>query len=286
VRTGRVAVIGLGTMGAGIAQVLLEGGFAVVGRDVDEAALGRARERVAFGLRKRVEKGRMDAAAAEAASGRLELTTSLEACADVDLVIEAIVEELDPKRELFALLGELCPPRTVLTTNTSALSVTRITAASGRPDRALGLHFFNPAPLMPLVEVVRAPRTGEEVCEAAAEVVVACGKQPVRCEDTPGFVVNRILIPLLNDTVRALDETGASVEDLDRAMTLGAGWPMGPLALLDLVGLDVHVHAAEALFEATREPRMAPPPRLVRMRDAGLLGRKVGEGFFRYERGT
>jgi 3-hydroxybutyryl-CoA dehydrogenase len=279
----RVGVVGLGTMGAGIAQVLLEGGFSVVGRDVDDAALARARGRIEAGLGKRVEKGRMTPEQGEAARGRLELTTELESLYESDLVIEAIVEELGPKQALFRELGERCPERTILASNTSALSVTSIGAASGRPEQVLGLHFFNPAPLMPLVEVVRTQRTADAAYEAAFAAMEACGKQAVRCHDTPGFLVNRILIPLMNDCVRALDETGASVEDLDRAMTFGAGWPLGPFRLLDLIGADVHVHAAEALFAATREPRMAPPPRLVRMVEAGLLGRKTGEGFFRYD---
>ena len=152
-----------------------------------------------------------------------------------------------------------------------------------RPDRALGMHFFNPAPLMPLVEIVRAERTADDAFEAAFELGAALGKTPIRCNDTPGFVVNRVLIPLLNDCVRVLDETGVTPEDLDAGMKHGAGWPMGPCALLDLVGADVHVHASEALYEKLREPRMAPPPRLVRMLKAGKLGRKTGEGFYRYD---
>jgi len=152
-----------------------------------------------------------------------------------------------------------------------------------RPERAVGMHFFNPAPLMPLVEIVRAERTSADVFEAAFELGVRLGKTPIRCSDTPGFVVNRVLIPLLNDCVRVLDETGVTPEDLDAGMKHGAGWPMGPCALLDLVGADVHVHASEALYEALREPRMAPPPRLVRMLQAGKLGRKTGEGFYRYD---
>jgi 3-hydroxybutyryl-CoA dehydrogenase len=270
-------------MGAGIAQVLLEGGHEVVGRDVGDDLLQRARGRIEAGLAKRVEKGRLTAEEAETAAARLTTTTALDDCADVDLVIEAIVEELEPKRELFAELGRICPPRTILASNTSALSVTAIGAPAGRPDRILGLHFFNPAPLMPLVEVVRTLRTADEPYEAGVATVERSGKEAVRCSDTPGFVVNRILIPLLNDCVRALDETGATVEDIDRAMRFGAGWPMGPFTLVDLVGIDVHVHASEALFEATREPRMAAPPRLRRMAEAGLLGRKSGEGFYRYE---
>ena len=227
----RVAVIGLGTMGAGIAQVLLEGGVEVVGRDVEDA-LPRARARE--------DRGRAGQARREGADDRrgrrdrprqARTTTRVEDCADVDLVVEAIVEELEPKQELFARLGELCPAHTALATNTSALPVREIGARSGRPDRVLGLHFFNPAPLMPLVEVVRTPDTDPDVHESAFALMEACGKQPVRCNDTPGFIVNRILIPLLNDCVRVLDETGASVEDIDKAMRFGAGWPMGPFTL-------------------------------------------------------
>jgi 3-hydroxyacyl-CoA dehydrogenase len=282
VEINRVAVIGLGTMGAGIAQVLLEGGVEVVGRDVEDSFLERARGKIEAGLAKRVEKGRMTAEAAETARGKLRTTTRVEDCADVDLVVEAIVEELEPKQELFARLGELCPAHTALATNTSALPVREIGARSGRPDRVLGLHFFNPAPLMPLVEVVRTPDTDPDVHESAFALMEACGKQPVRCNDTPGFIVNRILIPLLNDCVRVLDETGASVEDIDKAMRFGAGWPMGPFTLLDVVGADVHVHATQALYDALGEDRMLPPERLVELEREGKLGRKTGEGFYTY----
>jgi 3-hydroxybutyryl-CoA dehydrogenase len=163
------------------------------------------------------------------------------------------------------------------------LSVTEIASVLERPERAVGMHFFNPAPLMPLVEIVRAERTADAVFEAAFQLGATLGKTPIRCDDTPGFVVNRVLIPLLNDCVRILDETGVTPEDLDAGMRHGAGWPMGPCALLDLVGADVHVHASEALYEKLREPRMAPPARLVRMLKAGKLGRKTGEGFYTYE---
>ncbi len=170
----------------------------------------------------------------------------------------------------------------ILATNTSALSVTEIASVLARPERVVGMHFFNPAPLMPLVEIVRAERTAETVFETAYELGAKLGKTPIRCTDTPGFVVNRVLIPLLNDCVRVLDEAGVTPEDLDAGMKYGAGWPMGPCALLDLVGADVHVHASEALYEKLREPRMAPPARLVRMLQAGKLGRKSGEGFYSY----
>jgi 3-hydroxybutyryl-CoA dehydrogenase len=278
----RVGVVGLGTMGAGIAQVLLEGGCEVVGRDVDDAALERARSRIEAGLKRRVEKGLLAEDARGAALARLSCVRDLDALAGCGLVIEAIVEEIGAKRELFRALDGACGERAVLATNTSAISVTAIAAGSARPERCLGLHFFNPAPLMPLVEVVRAELTAEEPYEAAAALVGVCGKLAVRCSDTPGFVVNRLLVPLMNDAVRALDETGVSPAEIDAAMTAGAGWPMGPFRLIDLVGVDVHVHAADALHAALPEPRMAPPPRLRRMLDAGLLGRKSGRGFYDY----
>jgi 3-hydroxybutyryl-CoA dehydrogenase len=278
----RVGVVGLGTMGAGIAQVLLEGGCEVVGRDVDDAALERARDRIESGLARRVEKGLRSDDERRAALARLTLVRELPDLRDCQLVIEAIVEDLAAKRALFAVLDAACAPGTVLATNTSAISVTAIAAGSARPERCLGLHFFNPAPLMPLVEVVRAELTAEGPYAAAVALVSACGKQPVRCNDTPGFVVNRLLVPALNDAVRALDELGIEPAEIDAAMTAGAGWPMGPFRLIDLIGIDVHVHAAEALHGAMSEPRMAPPPRLRRMLDAGLLGRKTGRGFYDY----
>jgi 3-hydroxybutyryl-CoA dehydrogenase len=278
----RVGVVGLGTMGAGIAQVLLEGGREVVGRDVDDAALERARARIEGGLKRRVEKGLLSEDERQGALERLTLVRDLAGLADCGLVIEAIVEDLAAKRELFAELDAVCAERAVLASNTSAISVTAIAAGSARPERCLGLHFFNPAPLMPLVEVVRAERTDDESYAAAYELIVACGKQAVRCNDTPGFVVNRLLVPALNDAVRALDEIGVDPAQIDAAMTAGAGWPMGPFRLIDLVGIDVHVHAAEALHAALPEARMAPPPRLRRMLDAGFLGRKSGRGFYDY----
>jgi 3-hydroxybutyryl-CoA dehydrogenase len=281
----RVGVAGLGTMGAGIAQVLLEGGFEVTGQDVDDGALERARSRIEAGLARRVQKGLLGEDARVAALSRLTLARELPALAGSELVIEAIAEEIELKRELFKALDGVCAAEAVLATNTSALSVTAIAQATQRPERCLGLHFFNPAPLMPLVEVVRAERTDDGPYEAAAALVEACGKQAVRCNDTPGFVVNRLLIPALNDAVRALDETGVSPAEIDVAMTAGAGWPMGPFRLLDLIGIDVHVHAAAALHAALPEPRMAPPATLLRMRDAGHWGRKSGRGFYDYAAG-
>jgi 3-hydroxybutyryl-CoA dehydrogenase len=278
-----IGVVGLGTMGAGIAQLSIEAGYATVGREVTAELGDAARGRIAHFLQRKVEKGTRAEDEREAALGRLSLSTDLSALASCDLVIEAVVEELDAKFALFAELETIVRADAILATNTSALSVTEIAAAVSTPERVVGMHFFNPAPLMPLVEIVRAELSSDEAVETAYAVGKRLGKQPIRCHDTPGFVVNRILIPLLNDCLRVLDEARISPEDLDTAMTAGAGWPMGPCALVDLVGIDVHVHASEALYEKLREPRMAPPPRIVAMKNAGLLGRKSGRGFYSYD---
>ena len=229
-----------------------------------------------------MEKGKLSAEERDAALERLSFTTELSGLAECDLVIEAIVEELEPKRETFAELDRITAPDAVLATNTSALPVGKIAEATERPERVVGMHFFNPAPLLPLVEIVRAEHSSDEAVDAAYAWAEQAGKTPVRCNDTPGFIVNRVLIPLLNDCVRVLDEAGVTPEDLDKAMTNGAGWPMGPCALVDLVGIDIHIHASEALHQALGEDRMAPPERLREMAAAGKLGRKTGEGFFTY----
>ena len=278
----RVGVVGLGAMGAGIAQLAIEAGYETVGREVGDDLAAKAHERIAHFLQRKVDKEQMTSAAREAALGSLSLTTDLADLAGCDLVIEAIVEDLAPKLELFRELERIVGPDAILATNTSALSVTEIAAATSSPQRVVGMHFFNPAPLMPLVEIVRAELSSDDAVEAAFVVGEKLGKRPIRCQDTPGFVVNRVLIPLLNDCVNVLDQARVSPQDLDTAMTAGAGWPMGPCTLLDLVGIDVHVHASEALYEKLWEPRMAPPPRIVAMKNAGLFGRKSGRGFYTY----
>ncbi len=280
----RVGVVGLGTMGAGIAQLCVQAGFETIGREVAEELAERGRSTIDRYLSRGVEKGRITREERDGALGRLSLTTALGDLAGCDLVIEAIVEELDAKRELFAELGRIVGEEAVLATNTSALPVTEIGAAAARPERVVGMHFFNPAPVLPLVEIVRTAHTADGAFRAAYAFAERLGKQPIACNDTPGFVVNRILIPLLNDCVRVIDEAGVAPEDVDKAMRYGTNWPIGPCALIDLIGIDVHVHASEALWDALREPRMAPPPRLVRMLQAGTLGRKSGQGFFPYER--
>jgi 3-hydroxybutyryl-CoA dehydrogenase len=277
-----VGVVGLGTMGAGIAQVCAQAGVQTVGVEVSAELGDRARERVAYYLGRGVEKGRMSTDERDAALGRLQTSTERADLAGCDLVIEAIVEDLEAKRELFAERDGIVRPDAVLATNTSALSVTEIARATEHPQRVVGMHFFNPAPILQLVEVVRTELADEGACETAYAFAERIGKQPIRCHDTPGFVVNRILIPVLNDCVRVLDEAGVTPEDLDKALRFGANWPIGPCALIDLIGVDIHVHASEAIWDALREPRFAPPPRLVRMAQAGLLGRKTGRGFFAY----
>jgi 3-hydroxybutyryl-CoA dehydrogenase len=279
----RVGVVGLGAMGAGIAQVAVEAGYDVVGRDVTEDLCAKAGERISHFLQRKVDKSQLTPEEREVALARFAPATSLEELAQCDVVVEAIVEDLEAKQALFAQLDEVVRGDAVLATNTSALSVGDIAASTSTPERVVGMHFFNPAPLMPLVEVVRAELSSDDAVETAFALAESFGKRPVRCHDTPGFVVNRILIPLLNDCIRVLDEARVSPEDLDTAMTAGAGWPMGPCALVDLVGIDVHVHASEALYAKLHDPRAAPPPRIVAMRNEGLLGRKSGRGFYTYE---
>jgi len=281
---GTVGVVGLGTMGAGIAQVCVEAGLPTVASELTPELAARGRGVVERGLGRHVEKGRMSAEERDSALAQLTVTGDIADLRDCDLVIEAAPEEPSVKHAVFAELDGVLAPGAVLATNTSALSVTELAAASAHPERVVGLHFFNPAPVLPLVEVVRTELSSPEAVETARELVVQIRKEPIVCRDTPGFVVNRILIPVLNDAVRVLDEGTASPEDVDRGMQLGTRWPIGPLALIDLIGIDVHVHATEALWQAYREPRFAPPPRLVRMLQAGHLGRKSGRGFFSYDK--
>jgi 3-hydroxybutyryl-CoA dehydrogenase len=278
----KVGVVGLGTMGAGIAQVSVQSGFDTIGREVSDELAERGRSTVDRYLSRAVEKGRGTEADRDAALGRLTLTTDVSALSDCDLVIEAVLEELELKREIFAELDRVTRPDAILATNTSALSVSEIAEATERPERVVGMHFFNPAPVLPLVEIVRASKSSDEAVDAAYAWAEQAGKQPVRCNDTPGFIVNRILIPLLNDCVRVLDGAGVRPDELDKAMTNGVGWPLGPCALIDLIGIDVHVHASEALHGKLGEPRMAPPERLVEMQKEGRLGRKSKRGFYEY----
>jgi 3-hydroxybutyryl-CoA dehydrogenase len=283
VEIGRVGVVGLGTMGAGIAQVCLQAGLEVVGREVSPELGEKARQRIDHYLSRGVEKGRLTQEEKDAALDRLTLVTELADLGSCQLVIEAAFEDLEVKRELFGELERSVEPEAIIATNTSALSVTEIAAATTSPERVVGMHFFNPAPILPLVEVIRTVHTSDEIFDTAYAFAERIGKEPVACNDTPGFIVNRILIPLLNDCVRVLDESRVTPEDVDRAMRFGVNWPIGPCALIDLIGIDVHVHASEALHAALGEERMAPPERLIQMQQAGHLGRKTGRGFYEYD---
>jgi 3-hydroxybutyryl-CoA dehydrogenase len=279
----KVGVVGLGTMGSGIAQLCVQAGIPTVACESTLALAERGRGMVERQLTRSVEKGRLTEEEKERTLGLLEPADNVGALEGCDLVIEAVFEDLAVKHDLFGRIEGVVAHETVLATNTSALSVTEIAASLAHPGRVVGMHFFNPAPVLPLVEVIRGQVTSGAAFDTAYAFAERIGKDPIACDDTPGFVVNRILIPVLNDAVQVLEEGTASPEDIDKGMRLGTGWPIGPLALIDLIGIDVHVHVCEALWNAYREPKFAPPPRLVRMAKAGLLGRKSGEGFYRYD---
>jgi 3-hydroxybutyryl-CoA dehydrogenase len=278
----RVGVAGAGLMGSGIAQAAAAGGVSTVVRDVSDAALRRGETAVRSSLGRLVERGKIDAATRDGALARLTWTTDLAALAESALVIEAVPEDAALKRELWRELEPRCPPATIFASNTSSLSITEMAAATGRPDRFVGLHFFNPVPLMPLVEVVRGLTTSGKTFDAAMVFVRRLGKEPIVARDRSGFIVNRLLIPYLLDAVRALEQGVGSVTDIDRGMQLGCGHPMGPFTLLDFVGLDTTLSIGEIMFQEYREPRYAPPALLRRMVTAGLLGRKSGRGFYDY----
>jgi 3-hydroxybutyryl-CoA dehydrogenase len=278
----RIGVLGCGLMGSGIAQVAAAAGFSTVARDVTEPLLERGRAGIRRSLDKLVEKAKLDPGARDAALARLTFTTDLSALGNCDLVIEAVTEDLELKNGLWRELDALCPSGTVFASNTSSLAIGQMAAATGRPDRFVGLHFFNPVPLMPLVEVVRAVTTSGESFERALEFARRLGKEPIVARDRSGFIVNLLLVPYLLDAVRALERGVGSTLDIDRGMQLGCGHPMGPFALLDFVGLDTTLRIGEIMFEEYREPRYAPPPLLRRMVVAGLHGRKSGKGFYDY----
>ncbi len=278
----RVGVLGCGLMGSGIAQAAAAAGFPTVVRDVEAGLLARGQTAIATSLAKLVEKGKLDAAARDAALKRLTFTTDLADLAGCDLIVEAVPEDLALKSELWRALAASSPARTIFASNTSSLSIGDMASATGRPDRFIGLHFFNPVPLMSLVEVVRAVGTSPETVERATAFVRRLGKEPIAVRDSSGFLVNRLLVPYLLDAARALEQGLASVPDIDRGMQLGCGYPMGPLALLDFVGLDTVVRIADIMFDEYREPRFAPPPLLRKMVAAGLHGRKSGRGFYDY----
>ncbi|HVB35794.1 MAG TPA: 3-hydroxybutyryl-CoA dehydrogenase [Candidatus Acidoferrales bacterium] len=278
----KVGVVGCGLMGSGIAQIAAQAGCTVVVREVSEERLNKGLASIEKSLNKFVEKGTLSSADRDAARGRLRGTTKLEDLKDSDLVIEAIIEQLPEKRELYSALDKICPKNTIFASNTSSLSITEMAFMTARPDRFIGLHFFNPVPLMKLVEVVRTIATDPKVYDEAVAFAGRVGKVPVRTSDRTGFIVNRLLVPYLLDAVRILEEGVASIEDIDNSMKLGCGYPMGPLTLLDFVGNDTTYYIANIMFEEFKEARFAPPPLLKRMVLAGWNGRKAGRGFYDY----
>jgi 3-hydroxybutyryl-CoA dehydrogenase len=277
-----VGVLGCGLMGGGIAQTAAAAGFPTAVRDVTQALLQRGEGAIARSLAKLVEKGKLGPSARDGALERLSFTTELDDLRSCDIVIEAVPEDLALKNELWRALDERCPPATIFVSNTSSLPIGAMAAATSRPDRFAGLHFFNPVPLMPLVEVVRAVTTSRETFEQVMTFARRLGKEPLAARDRSGFIVNLLLVPFLMDAVRALEHGVGAAADIDRGMQLGCGHPMGPLALLDFIGLDTAMRIADIMFEEYREPRYAPPPLLRRMVGAGLHGRKNGRGFYDY----
>jgi 3-hydroxybutyryl-CoA dehydrogenase len=278
----KVGVVGCGLMGSGIAQVAARAGFTTVVREVSPEIVDKGLKGIEKNLSRLVEKGTLTETQRGEIRGRLTGTTAMEDLKDCDVVVEAIIEQLSAKRELFAKLDALCPASTIFASNTSSLTITEMATATKRPDRFVGLHFFNPVPVMNLVEVVRTIATDPAVYEEMVAFGAKLGKTPVRAHDSTGFIVNRLLVPYLLDAIRALEEGVGSIEDIDNSMKLGCGHPMGPLTLLDFVGLDTTHYIANIMFEEFRERRFASPPLLKRMVLAGWNGRKAGRGFYDY----
>ncbi len=278
----RMAVIGAGTMGQGIAQVFAASGYGVTLIDVSEQATKRAVDQISAGLERSVERNRLGAAEAEATMSRLDIATSMEAAADASIVIEAVFEDLDAKLGVFSSLADIIGAEALLVSNTSSLSITRLGAATAFPDRVAGMHFFNPVPVLPLVEIVRGLATSEETIQRLRDLAMTIGKTGVVVRDSPGFVVNRILIPMINEAITCLDHGVAERDDIDATMRLGANHPMGPLQLADLIGLDVCLDIMATLHRDLGEDRYRPSPLLRQMVAAGYLGRKSGRGFHDY----
>jgi len=278
----KVGVVGLGLMGSGIAQVAAQAGFSVVAREINDELLDKGMKNIERSLQKFVEKDKLSEEEKKNTLSRLKRTTNVADLKDCDLVIEAITENPKLKKELFAELDKLCPPHTFFASNTSSISITDLAAATGRPQRFVGLHFMNPVPLMKLVEVIRTIQTDDEGFETAVAFAEKVGKVPVRTWDRVGFIVNRLLTPFLLNAIRMLESGIASRDDIDNGVRLGLNHPMGPLELADLIGIDTLYHSASARYEELKEFQYAPPPLLKRMVAAGWLGRKTGKGFYEY----
>jgi 3-hydroxybutyryl-CoA dehydrogenase len=278
----RVGVLGCGLMGSGIAEIAAKAGLETWVREVNDQFAEKGKAAITKSLDKAVEKGKLERSARDAALGQLKFTTSLEDLKDCDLVIEAVTEDLNLKNEMFKTLDGVCPPHTIFASNTSSLTVADMAAATNRPDRVLGLHFFNPVPVMKLVEVVRTIATSDDAYQTAFAFAKKIGKEPVEAKDTSGFIVNRLLVPYMLDAIRCLEQGLASIEDIDKSMQLGTGYPMGPFVLSDFVGIDTLYRISEIMFDEFRETRFAPPPLLKRMVTMGYYGRKTKKGFYDY----
>lgn len=279
-----IFIVGAGTMGSGIAQVAAQSGFSVRLYDISPQQLERARSTISANLDRLVKKEKLTTADKEATLARIETATQLDGVAVADLVIEAASENEALKLELFAKLDALAKPEAILASNTSSISITKIAAATKHPSRVIGMHFFNPVRVMALVELIRGLQTSDETYQKAEAIAKALGKTPVAVKNSPGFVVNRLLCPMINEAIFALQEGLASAEGIDEAMKLGCNHPIGPLALADLIGLDVELAVMQVLYEGFKDPKFRPAPLLVEMVEAGKLGRKTGEGFYRYDK--
>ncbi len=278
----QIGVIGAGTMGGGIAQTFAMAGYPVILQDISDQSLEHGLGTIKGSLDRLVKRERMTAEAAAAAIALISTTTTMSDLGDRDLVVEAIVENIEIKSKVLAQLDEICRDDAIFASNTSSISLTKLAAASSKPERVIGMHFFNPVPMMQLVEIIRALQTNEEVCDAITDVTKAIGKTPRVSKDSYGFVVNRVLVPMINEAINCLYEGLASPEDVDSMLKLGANHPMGPLALGDLIGLDIVLDIMETLYGGFDDPKYRPSPLLKQMVDAGYLGRKTGRGFFTY----
>ncbi len=278
----KIGVIGCGQMGSGIAQVCAQAGYQVVASEMNEELLNKGLAAINSALAKSVERGKIGEPDKEATLSRIKGTTHMKDFNDCDLVVEAAVENMDLKKKLFAELDKICPPHALLASNTSSLSILDMAMATTRPDKVLGLHFFNPVPVMQLLEIVRTIATSDEAIAAGKEFGQAVGKTVVIARDAPGFIVNRLMVPFLLNAVRMLESGLASKEDIDNSVTLGLNHPMGPMRLLDLVGIDVIYYVACAMYEETKDPQYAPPVLMKKMVTAGWYGRKTGKGFYAY----
>lgn len=279
----KVMVLGAGTMGAGIAQVVAQGGCQVILRDIKQEFVDRGLNTISKNLDRLVSKGKMAAEEKEAVLGRIMPALELSSGQDADLVIEAVIENMDLKKEVFGQLDEICSPATIFASNTSALSISELAASTKRPDKVIGMHFFNPVPVMQLVEITKGAATSEEVYQTIYQFARDLGKEPVSVNEAPGFIVNRMLVPMINEAVYTLMEGVATAEDIDKGMRLGANHPIGPLALADMIGLDVCLAVMETLWQEFGDSKYRPCPLLRKMVRAGYLGRKAGRGFYTYQ---